>query len=173
MATISVNYPSSSTTSVTITSLNSLATNSAGVYTKVATSAAIANSDNDIDHLLSGSIVVGASGLTANRTIAVYVVGALAESSGLPSWPDTLDGNDDVDDFTSANVMAATAMAVASIVIDATGSRTYSFGPVSVAQAFGGYLPQHYIVCVAHDTGAALASSGHSIQYQRVKLTVA
>lgn len=175
MATISINYPSSSTTSVTITSLNSLATNaSAGVFTKVATSTPIDNtSNNDIDHLLSGTVVVGASGLTANRGINIFVIGAVSESSGTPSWPDTIDGTDDVDDFTSANTMAGVAKCVAAITIDSTGSRAYAFGPVSVAQAFGGNLPQHYVIAIGHDTGAALAASGHSVQFQRVKLTVA
>ena len=42
-------------------------------------------------------------------------------------------------------------------------------GVFSLAAAFGGVLPQQSKIIIKNDTGAALASSGHSVHYSEVK----
>lgn len=42
-------------------------------------------------------------------------------------------------------------------------------GIFSLAAAFGGVLPQRSKIIVKNETGAALASSGHSVHYSEVK----
>lgn len=55
--------------------------------------------------------------------------------------------------------------------ISTTGTN-YSWGPVSLAEAFGGMLPSKFGVWVVHSTGVALDSTGgnHEIKYTPVQL---
>ena len=67
--------------------------------------------------------------------------------------------------------MNAAVRLVASMVVDATSNRSYYFGPVSIANLFGGTLPKFWGVYVAHDTAVALnATAGnHKLSYERVQ----
>jgi len=59
----------------------------------------------------------------------------------------------------------------ASMISDSTSNRDYFFGPVSVAQLFGGSLPKFWGVFVAHDTAVALNATGgqHVLTYERIQ----
>lgn len=170
MSDIKTKYPSTSSTDLTIT-LASLASGSSGVYTAGQESNAVDNTTNvDLDHLLSGIITTGTSP-TASRVINVYAYANLSSAAGTPAYPDVLDGADSAETFTSANVMNAAVRLVASITVDATSNRSYYFGPVSIANLFGGTLPKFWGVYVAHDTGVALHATGsnHKLSYERVQ----
>lgn len=170
MSDIKTKYPSTSSTDLTIT-LASLASGSSGVYTAGQESNAVDNTTNvDLDHLLSGIITTGTSP-TASRVINVYAYANLSSAAGTPAYPDVLDGADSAETFTSANVMNAAVRLVASITVDATSNRSYYFGPVSIANLFGGTLPKFWGVYVAHDTAVALnATAGnHKLSYERVQ----
>lgn len=169
MADIKQLYPSSSSVAATIT-LASLGTGTQGVFTTGRASAAITNETTlDLDHILSGRITVGATGITAGRSINVYVVAPRSMASGTPTWPDTVTGSDAGITFTSANVMNGIVKLAASMTIDSNTNRPYEFGGVSVAGLFGGTMPPEYVVYVAHDTGGALNATGsnHEINYFR------
>ena len=127
-------------------------------------------SHSHLDHILSGKIRTGTSP-TASRSINVYVAAPLSMSSGTPTWPDVLDGTDSAETFTSANVMNGIVKLAASLTVDSTSDRDYSFSGISVASLFGGVLPPEYVVYVAHDTGVNLNSTGsnHEINYFRVQ----
>ena len=170
MSDIKTKYPSTSSTDLTIT-LASLATGAAGVYTAGQESDAVDNTTNaDLDHLLSGIITTGTTP-TASRVINVYAYANLSSASGTPAYPDVLDGADSAETFTSANVMNAAVRLVASMTVDSTSNRAYYFGPVSIANLFGGSLPKFWGVYVAHDTAVALnATAGnHKLSYERVQ----
>lgn len=163
-------YPAASSTALTI-SLASLASGAAGVYTAGQESAAVDNrTTQDLDHLLSGKIRTGTSP-TASRSINVYIYANISSSSGTPTYPDVLDGTDSAETFTSANVMMGAVKFLTSITIDATSDRDYFFGPISIAQFFGGTLPKWWGVYVAHDCGVALNGTGgsHSLTFERVQ----
>jgi len=167
MADFKLKYPSTSTSTVTI-SLASLGTNTQNVFTSGRESTSIDNTTNlDLDHLLSGTIVTGTSP-TAGRTIAVYVIAPVSISSGTPTWPDVFDGTDSAETVTSANVLNGLAKLAWSCTVDNTTGRAYSFNGVSVASLFGGALPPFYLVYVAHDTAVALGT-GHDIYYTRIQ----
>jgi hypothetical protein len=55
-----------------------------------------------------------------------------------------------------------------------TTDRTYHFGPVSLAAAFGGVLPPKVVLFITHSTGVALNSTAgnHQIRLQPVYQTV-
>lgn len=64
---------------------------------------------------------------------------------------------------------------LAVIDTDATSNHIYEFGPVSLAEAFGGLPPRKFGVFVVHNTGVALHATGgnHEIKYTPVTLTTA
>lgn len=170
MSDIKTKYPSTSSVALTI-SLASLASGSAGVFTAGQESTAVDNTSNlDVDHLLSGVIRAGTSP-TASRYINVYVYANISSASGTPTYPDVLDGTDSAETFTSANVMNGIVKLAASMISDSTSNRDYFFGPVSVAQLFGGSLPKFWGVFVAHDTAVALNATGgqHVLTYERIQ----
>ena len=165
---IKLKYPSTSTTSITI-SLASLVDDNTN---KIAgqESTAIDNTTNtDMDHLVSGYITTGTSP-TANRTIEVWAYAVLAMASGTPTYPDVLDGTDSAETFTSRNVLLNVLRPVATLVVDSTSNRAYPFGPVSISQLYG-ELPQFWGLFVINCTGVALnsTSGNHVLQYNRIQ----
>ena len=170
MADFKTKYPSTSTVALTI-DLASLSTNTQNVFTVGRESTAVDNTTNlDLDHLLSGKVRVGTSP-TAGRTIAVYVYAPLSVSSGTPTYPDVFDGTDSAETVTSANVLNGVLRQAWAVTVDNTSDRDYFMPPTSVASLFGGVLPTHWGIYVAHDTAVALnATSGnHSFHYLRVQ----
>jgi hypothetical protein len=170
MADFKLKYPSANTVDLTIT-LASLATNAQNVFTAGRESTAVDNTTNlDLDHLLSGRIRTGTTP-TVGRTIAVYVYAPVSIASGVPTYPDVIDGTDSAETFTSANVLNSSMRLAWATTVDATSDRDYSFSGVSVASLFGGVLPPFWGVYVAHDTAVALNATGsnHAISYFRVQ----
>lgn len=124
-----------------------------------------------MDALLSGFISTGTSP-TVSTNIYVYLYGVLDQT---PTYPDTITGSDANCSLTSANVRNSFTRLVAAITVDSTSNRKYPFGPISVAQAFGGIMPYKWGVWVVQNTGAALNATGgnHQIKYDGIKMTSA
>lgn len=167
MSDVKIKYPSTSSIDLTIT-LAGLATNAGGVFLAGRESTAVDNTTNlDVDHLLSGVIQVSSTAPTVSRSINIYAYAPISVASGTPTYPDVLDGTNSDETMTSANVMNSALRFVASITIDATASRSYTFAPVSIASIFGGVLPKFWGVFVAHDTAQSLQSG--ALSYERVQ----
>lgn len=167
MSDVKVKYPNASSVDLTIT-LAGLATNASGVFLAGRESTAVDNTTNlDVDHLLSGIIQVSSTAPTVSRSINIYAYAPISVASGTPTYPDVLDGTNSDETMTSANVMNSALRFVASITIDATASRSYTFAPVSIASIFGGVLPKFWGVFVAHDTAQNLQSG--TLSYERVQ----
>ena len=173
MADIKVKYPATSSVDLTCT-LASLATGAAGVYTTGRESTAVDNTTNlDMDHLLSGKITTGTSP-TVSRQIVVYLYANNSSSGGTPTYPAVgtgISGTDAGAVFNSANVLGTAIQWIATLTVDSTSDRTYTFGPISVASRFGGQLPKFWGVYIAHDTGVNLNATGsnHKLSYERVQ----
>ena len=169
MADLLTKYPSTSSVDVTI-DLASLATNAQSVFLAGRASTAIDNrTTQDLDHLLSGVIVAGSVAPTVSRSINVYAYAASSTASGVPTYPDGITGTDAAKTMTSANVLLSGLVFIASITIDATANRAYTFAPVSIAGRFGGVLPKFWGLFIAHDTAQNLGATGHKISYERVQ----
>lgn len=54
------------------------------------------------------------------------------------------------------------------IKADETTARTFNCPPFSLAQFFGGRLPERYGIIIKNSTGAALASSGNIVKVQKM-----
>lgn len=166
MADIKVAYGTASDATITLASLASDTNLLAGRE-----SAEIDNSSTlALDYLVSGKVTAGTSP-TASRSIEVWAVGSWDGTT----WPDVFDGTDSDETITSADIKASTCRLLAAMATANTTDRTYHFGPVSVAAAFGGVVPKKFVVFVVHNTGVALnATAGnHQIRLQPVYETVA
>lgn len=163
MAVIKAKYTASAALTITLASLGSSATFVAG---REAT--AIDNSSNlFVDVLLTGKVTVGTTP-TINTQVLVYVFGAQDET---PNWPGAMTGSDAARTLTSVGVGNGYLRLAAVLDVDSTTSdRAYTFGPVSIAQLFGGVMPRNWGVYVTHNTGVNLNSTGgnHYVKYQGV-----
>ena len=165
MADLKLSYPAASDLTITLASL--------GSDTNLLTgreSATIDNSTNlYLDYLISGKITAGTSP-TAARSIEVWAVGSWDGTN----WPDVFDGTESAETITSADIKASVCRFVAAMATANTSDRTYHFGPVSIAAAFGGTLPPKFVLFVTHSTGVALNSTAgnHQIRIQPVFQTV-
>jgi len=165
MADLKLSYPAASDLTITLASL--------GSDTNLLTgreSATIDNSTNlYLDYLISGKITAGTSP-TAARSIEVWAVGSWDGTN----WPDVFDGTESAETITSAEIKASVCRFVAAMATSNTSDRTYHFGPVSLAAAFGGTLPPKFVLFVTHSTGVNLNSTAgnHQIRIQPVFQTV-
>lgn len=164
MPTLSLSYAASANLSITLASLATSSTLVSG-----AESAVIDNTSNlYLDALLGGLVTVGTNP-TAGTRIEVW---CYAPRNDTPDYPDVFDGTASAETVTSVAIKAAALRQAAVMVVDATTSdRGYYFGPVSVANLFGGVLPSRWGVFVTHNTGANLNStaSNHEISYTGIK----
>lgn len=148
------------TTAMTIT-LASLASDTSLVAGRQ--SAVVANGTDDaIDALVGGKVTTGTSP-TASRQIEVWLFGSYDDSeysggagaSDAALTPDT-----------------KTLLKLLTIIPTVnTSDKAYRFGPFSVAQAFGGVMPENWGVYIVHNTGVNLNSTGgnHEVYYTPVK----
>ena len=165
MADLKLSYPAASDLTITLASLASDTNLLTGRE-----SATIDNSTNlYLDILVSGKITAGTSP-TASRSIEVWAVGSWDGTN----WPDVFDGTESAETITSADIKASVTRYIAAMATANTSDRTYHFGPVSLASAFGGVLPPKIVLFITHSTGVALNSTAgnHQIRLQPVFQTI-
>lgn len=166
MATVTPNYAAAASVTITVTSLGD------GGYRE---STAVDNSTNKyIDALVGGKIQIGAP--SADGYIAIYAYGTydgteytagLTGSDGTVTWGTT--GSTGLDGFNNLPLLGT-------IAVDATDDNDDArWGPFSVAQAFGGVLPQKWGVVIRNQTGASLNATGtnNECQFTGIKFDVA
>lgn len=121
------------------------------------------SSDLFIDAHLGGSIQVGSAPIAGNL-IKIYAYGTYdgtnytAGCSGADAGY-TADGEEDL------------LRLVATIEIDGTANQYYVFGPISIADAFGGKLPQKWGIVVENNSGSALNATGTNNEVQFLGIT--
>lgn len=165
MADLKLSYPAASDLTITLASLASDTNLLTGRE-----SATIDNSTNlYLDILISGKVTAGTSP-TAARSIEVWAVGSWDGTN----WPDVFDGTESAETITSADIKASVTRYLAAMATANTSDRTYHFGPVSLASAFGGTLPPKVVLFITHSTGVALNSTAgnHQIRLQPVFQTI-
>jgi hypothetical protein len=166
MADIRQAYGTASDATITLASLPSDTNLLAGRET----SAVDNTSTLALNYLASGKITTGTSP-TASRQIEVWAVGSWDGTN----WPDVFDGTESAETITSADIKASVCRLLGVMATSSTSNVTYYFGPMSVADAFGGVVPPKFVIFVVHNTGVALnATAGnHQIRLQPVYETVA
>jgi len=149
----------------TITSLAS-STSGAG-----RSSTAVNNTSNLwLDALVFAAVKTSSSALANDKAVYVYAYGT---ADGGTTYTDGITGSDA--NFTATVGTGQYPMALRPLLTISTpsSSTTYDAGPVSVAQAFGGVLPDHWGVFVLNITGQNLDASVGSVWYQGIYSTVA
>lgn len=169
MAVTNVTY--SSNTTITFTGANSLASDSS--LLAGAESNEVDNTTNKyMGALVQGKIAVHPSvALTASKSINIYVWGS--HTSLATTARNVLDGADSAETFTNSNQRDSLLKWLATIAPATTAGLTYEFGPVSVADRFGGVMPKYWGLWIVQDTGQALAASGHEFVFNGITYTTA
>ena len=166
MADLKLSYGTASDLTITLASL----ANDANLLVGRQSNAIDNTSSLVLDYLVSGKITTGTSPTTA-KSIEVWAVGSWDGTN----WPDVITGAGDAGKtFTSADIKASSCRFLAAMATDATSNRSYYFGPVSLAAAFGGVVPPKVVVFAVHSTAVALnATAGnHQIRLQPVYQTL-
>ena len=136
-------------------------------------SAVIDNTANlYVDALLAGRFKANNTAPTAGQ-IQVWI-GAILNDT--PTYPDVLDGTGSAETITSADIRNSIMKLAAVITTDTTANRVYEFSPVSIAQLFGGIMPNKWFVFVTHSMVQALnttASAGGQCWYTGITYTSA
>lgn len=164
---IKLKYAAAST-SMDVTNLHSLASDS-GSYLAGWSSDSVNNTSNEyLDYLVAGTFTTHASNRAAGR-IDVYIIAALNDT---PTWPATASGTIGTKgalSFTDTEERDCLCRLLVSLTGDNTASAIYAFPPTSVAQLFGGVVPPYWAIFVTQNmsttTTAGLASSGSAIYY--------
>lgn len=168
-ANVKVAYGASA--SVTIT-LASLAASSSLLAGREATAIDNGASNKYLDTLTSGYFKSAAS----NNQAGSILVCAVAARDDTPNWPDVFDGTDSVETVSKQGVFDQVCKIMAAITADNTASQTWVFGLESVAQRFGGWLPDQYAYFVTHNiqtstNGWSSTESDHDIMETPVYAT--
>lgn len=159
MATTNIAYATAASVTLTATSLAD------GSWRQ---STAVDNTTNlYMDAHIGGSIQTGTTP-TANGTIDIYAYGTYDGTN-------YTGGASGTDGAYTADGEELLFPLLLSITVDATSDQDYVFGPVSVAQAFGGVLPSKWGIVIENNTGAALNATGtnNEVQFQGVTYTSA
>jgi hypothetical protein len=146
------------TPTFTLASLASDASQLAGRQSDI-----INNEANEyLDYLVSGKITTGTTP-TASKSIEVWAFAAVNDT---PTYPDQFGASDANRSPTSRDILGGSARLLWAIPTDGTTSRTYWFGPISLAALFGGALPRRFGFYVVHNTGVNLnATAGNHALY--------
>lgn len=170
MTTQTINY--GSTTTITL-DLSSLATSS--TFVSGIESAEIDNTTNKyVDVIVQSKGIVGhaSTAPTVGQMITVYVWGS--DTSLATTALDTLDGTSSTETLSHISVLNSLRFASAPTVTVATAALSYYVLPFSVAALFGGVMPKYWGLFVAHNHTGALGSSNNNLfTYTGVKLDAA
>jgi hypothetical protein len=158
MASIKLAYASSQAFTLTLASLGSSATDGRE-------STAIDNTTNlYVDALVQIKVKTSASALANDKAVYVYAYGSEDGST----YTDPATGSD-----AAISLPTPTNMRLIGVIACPAVSTTYESQPMSVATAFGGYLPRKWGIVVRNYTGQNLdATEGsHSYSYTGISYT--
>lgn len=106
------------------------------------------------DVIIGGKIKTGTT--TANTQIEIWAIGSY-DGTTYAAGATGSDAN-----LTVVSQQKNVLRLLQVILVPDTTARTYNWGGISVAQAFGGIIPKKWSVFIVHNTGAALdATAGN------------
>lgn len=124
-------------------------------------SAAVSNASNLFeDALVQFACTSATSGVSATGVVNIY---AVASVDGGATYGESATGTDGAITLT----VPTNAKLIGQMNVVAT-SKAYKSNPFSVAAAFGGFLPQYWVIIIQNLSGAALSSTATLLQYQGV-----
>jgi hypothetical protein len=114
-----------------------------------------------LDALVSPRIKTGGSGTSASGYVNVYAYGTV---DGGSLYSDSASGSDG-----SITLTSPPNMRLIGVINAVANSTEYNGGPFSVAQAFGGVLPEKWGIVIENKTGGTLDASIGSVKYQGIQ----
>lgn len=126
-----------------------------------------------LDYLVSGNYKSAASN---NQAGSIYTC-VVAARDDTPTWPDVFDGTDSTETVSKQGVFDNVCKVLAAIAADNTASQVWSYGLVSVAAMYSGFLPDQFVYFTTHNiqtsTNVWSATEGdHAIRHTPVYATV-
>lgn len=117
-----------------------------------------------LDALVQAKIKTGASALSGDKAVYVYVWGTADTTT--PTLPDVVTGSD-----AAITPNSPTQLKLLGTIYVAATATTYISEPMSVAALFGGNLPAKWGLVFTNSAGAALDSTGgnFSVFYQGIQ----
>lgn len=160
MSTIKPLY--GATVTLTVTNLHSLASGSTNAWK----SASQDNSTNlYLDAHLIVKIVTGGSGASANdKGLTVYAYGSADQGT---TYSEGLTASE-----ATYTLPTDRGLVLVGFVPVTAISTTVVKGPMSVAAAFGGVLPQYWGLVILNNAGFTLSSSGNAVMWLPVQASV-
>lgn len=118
-----------------------------------------------MDALVTVKLKAGSSGVSTSGYVNIYAYGTV---DGGTAYSEALTGSD-----AAATLTSPTQLRLVGVIHVVANNGSYRAGPFSVAQAFGGVLPEKWGLVVENKSGAALSSTGsdHELRYQGVYAT--
>ena len=162
MSTATPLYGTPVTLTMTLASLATTAALLAGRQSAAADNGS--GADDAVDCLVGGKITTTAT-TTANTQIQIWLFGSYDGTSYSA-------GAGASDAGLTPDQGAKNQMKLLTIIPNiSTTAVTYTWGPFSVAQAFGGVMPQKWGVYIVHNTGTSLSSTAgnHEVKYTPIK----
>lgn len=168
-ADIKIAYGGTTTPTMTLASLAASSTLLAGRESSAVDNGA---SVKYLDYLVAGNFKAAASNNQAGN-VYVTVVGARDDT---PTWPDVFDGTDSAETVSKQGVFDQICRMLANITADATASQTWYFGPCSLAQRYGGAVPDQFVYFVTHNiqtstNGWSSTENDHAMRHTPVYAT--
>lgn len=148
-------------TVITITQA-SLATNAAWTTGQQSTSVSNAT-DKFVDAKVTAVTMTGTTP-TVNTEIRWYVIGTVADT---PTWPDAFASTNAARSVTNTNILDQLPL-LQSTLVTATSNIAYPFIKTNTVAGCLGYVPNNWLVYLAHNTAVNLNSTGgnHLCNYQ-------
>lgn len=160
--TLKAKYGTPTSIACTTTSLASDANILAG-----RSSAAVDNTtDLAVTAILGGTIATTGTP-TINTQVEIWLYGSWDNGS---TYSASIGGTDSNVTFATEGIKVA-MVPVHVIQLTDTTARTYSIGPIDVAAAFGGNMPDHWGFWIVHNSGTTLGATTMKytpVQYQNV-----
>jgi hypothetical protein len=169
MAVTTLTYSAAQT--MTVTNLHSLASSTTSAWE----SACVDNSsDKALDALVMVTLDYANTAPANDKAAYLYAYGGIEATSGplTNNNNGALDGTESTETLTDFTT-TADALKLLGALPYGTTNEVVSYGPFSVALAFGGVLPPYWGLVIRNYSGAALAASGNVIKYVRVTATTA
>ena len=156
MTTATILHDAATTDTITLASLASDTNLVAGRE-----GTAVSHEDAEIDSLVGGKVTTGTSP-TASRQIEVWAYGSYDGTS----YSGGASGSD-----ANLTPQEKTLLRLLTIIPTVnTSNQPYTWGPFSMAQAFGGSLPRKTGVFIVHNTGVNLNSTAGNHEVKRTPI---